>query len=381
MDQNHCVLNTWILDDSFFEGKPKNPPLTNINNDEESLILEKETDIEKVFSEISAIPDIPNISKDGKDLIKMIVEVLKDNCCPNSSVEKCRISLDVKMTRNVVRIDCADASLRIDFFFNNDNQLSLFGEQWKPCQMSIVGRIKPRNGHHHFKAGNLNNAIYNERMSGSYILILDNDMIPRKEMINYLLPWMYKRNDSSNEETTSYKYLEDEQIAWVQSPQYTINNKTGLPQTDPFVLHTQKAMDDMGLVNCNGTNMLKRLDAIKSIEGITYDSVSEDLYGTILFHRKGYRSVYIAKQLALGKDPENSSAFMLQQMRWCKGTFSILMLLLGLKKEQQIKFRSEEDRKSFLPKLGKWSEANEVKKKKILENDFYRRDFFLAFYF
>jgi cellulose synthase (UDP-forming) len=53
------------------------------------------------------------------------------------------------------------------------------------------------------------------------------------------------------------------------------------------------------------------------------DSKSEDVWTTLLLHEQGWRSVYLAKSLAVGDAPETIEAYTKQQLRWATGGFEI----------------------------------------------------------
>ena len=69
-----------------------------------------------------------------------------------------------------------------------------------------------------------------------------------------------------------------------------------------------------------------RRSAVHEIGGIYVDSKSEDVWTSLLLHERGWRSIYLAKSLAVGNAPETIEAYTKQQLRWATGGFEIWFL-------------------------------------------------------
>ena len=74
-----------------------------------------------------------------------------------------------------------------------------------------------------------------------------------------------------------------------------------------------------------GTNVIYRRTAIDSIGGIYSDSKSEDVWTSLMLHEKGWRTIYIPTELAVGDTPETVEAYTKQQLRWATGGFEIML--------------------------------------------------------
>jgi len=74
-----------------------------------------------------------------------------------------------------------------------------------------------------------------------------------------------------------------------------------------------------------GTNVIYRRSAADSIGGIYSDSKSEDVWTSLMLHEKGWRTVYIPTELAVGDTPETVEAYTKQQLRWATGGFEIML--------------------------------------------------------
>ncbi|OQR97654.1 cellulose synthase 4 [Achlya hypogyna] len=83
------------------------------------------------------------------------------------------------------RIDCAIGSERDDYDYRYAGL----------PRVTFVGRVKPPT--HHSKAGNINNVLYNEKASGRYAIILDNDMKPHPMFVQATLPFFFDSPSST----------------------------------------------------------------------------------------------------------------------------------------------------------------------------------------
>jgi cellulose synthase (UDP-forming) len=86
-----------------------------------------------------------------------------------------------------------------------------------------IARPKPANKPHHAKAGSINYAIFSGETTGTFILTLDADHIPKPQFLKRVLPYFYTYNPQVGR-------YEANQIALVQTPQDFYN----LPANDPF---------------------------------------------------------------------------------------------------------------------------------------------------
>jgi cellulose synthase (UDP-forming) len=84
-------------------------------------------------------------------------------------------------SKGVQRRDCAVGSLSDDYDYR---------DRGIP-RVTFIGRMKPET--HHSKAGNINNALFNEGADGKYILILDNDMKPHPKFLLAVIPFFFQK--------------------------------------------------------------------------------------------------------------------------------------------------------------------------------------------
>lgn len=161
------------------------------------------------------------------------------------------------------------------------------------------------------KAGNINHAL--TQAKGDFFVVFDADFVPRPEFIEEVLP-----------------FFTDDNVAFVQTPQTYGNLHTmiargaGYMQT-VFYRFVQPGRNHFNAAFCVGTNVMFRRAAVHEIGGIYADSKSEDVWTSLKLHERGWRSIYLARALAVGDAPETIEAYTKQQLRWATGGFEILL--------------------------------------------------------
>jgi cellulose synthase (UDP-forming) len=161
------------------------------------------------------------------------------------------------------------------------------------------------------KAGNINHAL--SIAKGEYFAILDADFVPKEDFLVETLP-----------------FFVSEDVAFVQTPQVYGNLHTviargaGYMQT-VFYRFIQPGRNHFNAAFCVGTNVVFRRQAVDDIGGMYTASKSEDVWTSLLLHERGWRSVYIPDELAVGDAPDTIEGFTKQQQRWATGGFEILM--------------------------------------------------------
>jgi cellulose synthase (UDP-forming) len=163
------------------------------------------------------------------------------------------------------------------------------------------------------KAGNLNYGL--EHSKGDYILILDADFVPGRDMLTETLP----------------HFEADPRLGILQTPQFfrntpqnTFVERGSATSQEVFYRAIQVTRDQRDAVVCCGTNAIYRRAALAENGGITLISHSEDAHTGIDLRRLGWRVRYIPVNLASGLCPADVDSFVRQQYRWCVGTISIV---------------------------------------------------------
>lgn len=164
------------------------------------------------------------------------------------------------------------------------------------------------------KAGNLKYGF--ERSSGKYILVLDADFAPEKEIVYELL--QYPESDST--------------VGITQSPQDFILNKNeplylqkgDIGVQEFFYRICEVARNTYNASICVGTNALYRREALQKAGGFYQIEHSEDSYTGINIVKNGYKILYIPIVLATGYCPSNYYQLFKQRSRWCLGSLSLM---------------------------------------------------------
>nr|AFB77612.1 cellulose synthase 3 [Albugo candida] len=234
--------------------------------------------------------------------------------------------------KGVQRRDCAVGSLSDDYDYR---------DRGIP-RVTFIGRMKPET--HHSKAGNINNALFNEGADGKYILILDNDMKPHPKLLLAVLPFFFSEGEAVD--GGGRQYSDDiswNQVAYVQTPQYFQDTPQLSIMGDPcghkntiFFDAVQCGRDGFDSAAFAGTNAVFRRQAFDSIGGIQYGTQTEDAFTGNVLHTSGWDSVYFRKdfegdpkdriRLCEGAIPETVAASMGQRKRWAKGAVQILLM-------------------------------------------------------
>jgi len=170
----------------------------------------------------------------------------------------------------------------------------------------------------HNKAGNINNALFNETTSADceFMVLLDADQNPHPDFIQRTLPYYYSEQGPL--------------IAFVQTPQF-FNNI--FPADDPlghrnmeFYGPVMEGRSTYGAAPFVGTNALFRRRMLCEIGGIMYNSVTEDMYTGMKLHVSGYKSIYHNEVLCVGSAPVDLKETLEQRKRWAQGAVEIFSL-------------------------------------------------------
>jgi cellulose synthase (UDP-forming) len=163
-----------------------------------------------------------------------------------------------------------------------------------------------RENHTGAKAGNINHAL--PLTDAPYVLILDCDHVPEPHFL-----------------TSTLGHLQDDDVAFVQTPQYYANVGEGpvtaaaWAQQALFFGPIARGKDARGAMFCAGTNVVFSRRALEATGGFPENSLTEDFALSIHLHELGWRSRYVPEVLAKGLGPEDMSSYVSQQQRWARG--------------------------------------------------------------
>lgn len=161
------------------------------------------------------------------------------------------------------------------------------------------------------KAGNINNAL--AQAKGELCLILDPDHVPSPKLLDELVP-----------------YFENPQVGFVQSVQAYYNrsesfvSKAAAQQTYMFYGPLMLGMNGYGTVPAIGANCFFRRTALDNIGGHAV-GLAEDMHTSLKLHAYGWKSIFHPEILTRGLVPATLASYTLQQLKWSKGTWDILL--------------------------------------------------------
>jgi cellulose synthase (UDP-forming) len=179
----------------------------------------------------------------------------------------------------------------------------------------LGARYLSRPDNRHAKAGNLNHAL--GVIKADIIGVLDADHVPTARFLRALLP-----------------YFVDPEVAFVQSPQDFYNlesfehqrrwNGQIFNEESVFYRVIAPAKNRWNAPFWCGTCALVRVDALRSVGGVSVDSVTEDIHTTLRMYRKGWKGGYHNEVLARGLAPDDATSYMIQRNRWALGAMQVL---------------------------------------------------------
>uniref|UniRef100_A0A7S4W179 Uncharacterized protein n=1 Tax=Alexandrium monilatum TaxID=311494 RepID=A0A7S4W179_9DINO len=184
----------------------------------------------------------------------------------------------------------------------------------------LVGRMKGRESH--LKTGNLENALWNVMEEDArFMVILDTDMAPERDMLQLLLPPML--------EFRAGRWRPDWRTGFVVSPQACTNVETVFGTDDPMNQANKynwrvapPALDTYGFVHFWGTNTAFFVPALKQANGFMYGCIGEDTVTGAAIHRFGWRSTFVGATgvtLARGLCRTSVAETFDQRKRWVQG--------------------------------------------------------------
>jgi cellulose synthase (UDP-forming) len=180
---------------------------------------------------------------------------------------------------------------------------------------TLGARYLTRPDNKHAKAGNLNHAL--EHIEADIVGVLDADHVPTARFLTALLP-----------------YFNDPKLAFAQSPQDFYNlesfehqrrwNGQIFNEEAVFYRVIAPAKNRWHAPFWCGTCALVRVEALRSVGGVSTDSVTEDIHTTIRMYRKGWTGAYHNEVLARGLAPDDATSYLIQRNRWALGAMQVL---------------------------------------------------------
>jgi cellulose synthase (UDP-forming) len=190
------------------------------------------------------------------------------------------------------------------------------------AKMGVNYARRPDN--RHAKAGNMNNGLKlsAQHTNAPYILVLDADFAPQKNILYRVLGLFHEPN-----------------VGLVQTPQFYYNAdpiQHNLGTTDSWVDEQrvffdvfQPSRDAWNSAFCVGTSFVVSRKAITEVGGFPTDSVCEDIHTTYVLRKHGYITRWLNERLSVGLSAEGLIEYINQRGRWCLGTMQVALLKNG----------------------------------------------------
>jgi cellulose synthase/poly-beta-1,6-N-acetylglucosamine synthase-like glycosyltransferase/O-antigen ligase len=168
-----------------------------------------------------------------------------------------------------------------------------------------------REGNRDRKAGNINAAL--PRTPGDLIVIFDVDHVPRTDFLARTIGWFADPNVGFVQAMVTFS---NSGASWIA--------RAAADTARDFYNATSLGMDRLGSATLMGSNAVIRREALASIGGYR-PGLAEDLATGIALHAAGWQSRYVAEPLAPGAAPADLQGWMIQQAKWARGVFEVLV--------------------------------------------------------
>jgi len=164
------------------------------------------------------------------------------------------------------------------------------------------------------KAGNLNAALAD--VDADLVLVLDADHVASPNFV---------RN--------TVGYFDDPKIALVQTPQDFYNEDSFVHEMvgsrryceeELFYRAMQAGRNRWNAGFWCGTGAILRMSALRSVGGVSTDSITEDIHTTIRMHRAGWSTAHHNEVLARGLAASDAEQYLAQRLRWGSGAMQVL---------------------------------------------------------
>jgi cellulose synthase/poly-beta-1,6-N-acetylglucosamine synthase-like glycosyltransferase len=178
-----------------------------------------------------------------------------------------------------------------------------------------------------------------ESKLSDFICVFDCDMIPKSNIFQILIPYLFENNKDIIKDDDS-EFILDKTIAFVQPRQYFYNCHYDSDYNDMdncvYVKLTMPAMNEMKSAPYIGTNALISRESLNSVDLFFEGHATEDTITSLIicstivnngsFKNQTYRSKYVYPQkVAEGFAPETMAEAFDQRLRWVKGSVQLIM--------------------------------------------------------
>lgn len=280
----------WWFDDTF-----------NIEDRWRSLVL--------LFVLISAVT-YAGIQLVGNWYLYLVAQRPAENQAPPSD-----LSVDVFVTAYGEPYEMIEKTLMAAYQMRGTHKTWLLDDGGNPQLAALARKLGAgyltRSDHKNAKAGNLNAAM--EQTNGDVVVIFDIDHVPVPEFLERSLGFFNDPKMGFVQVMLTFANIKE---SWVANAAI----ETSLEFYNP----TSLGAYSIGGATLMGSNALIRRSALNMIGGYQ-PGLAEDLATSISLHAAGWKSAYVAESLAPGLAPPTLDAWFVQQMKWARGVFELLV--------------------------------------------------------
>lgn len=225
------------------------------------------------------------------------------------------LTVDVFVTACGESLDLVERSLAAACAMKGEHRTWLLDDGQDAALAALAARLGAgylvREDRYDAKAGNVNAAL--RRTDGDIAVIFDVDHAPHEDFLLQTLGYFADPDVGFVQVMLTFA---NEQQSWVSR---------GAAETAlDFYNPTSMGMDGMGGATLMGSNALIRRKALDSIHGYQ-PGLAEDLATSLQLQGAGWKSAYVPKPLAPGLAPPDLSAWFVQQFKWARGVFELLL--------------------------------------------------------
>ena len=225
------------------------------------------------------------------------------------------LSVDVLMPVYDETVELVEVSLRAAVAMRYPHRTYLLDDAHDPRFADLAARLGAgyltRDGHQDAKAGNVNAAL--AQTHGEFVTIFDVDHIPASDFLDAVLGAFVDANVAFVQGGVSFHNRDDSLVA-----------RATIEQAYDVYGPTSMGMNSCGAAPVWGSHTTFRRAALEDAGGYQ-PGLAEDLHTSIRMHALGWRSVYLSSVHASGLVPSDLRAFTMQQRKWSRGVFGLLV--------------------------------------------------------
>lgn len=224
-------------------------------------------------------------------------------------------SVDVFITAYHEPVEMVRFALAAALRLNGSPKVYLLDDGSDPELRALAGKMGVgylvREGNADAKAGNINAAL--KHTHGDIIAIFDIDHVPKPNFLKKSLGYFKDPRMGFVQVMLTFRNFEE---SWVA--------RAAMESSLEFYNPTYLGANRLGAATLMGSNALIRRKALEAIGGYR-PGLAEDLATSIALHYAGWRSAYVPEPLAPGLSPASMAAWSIQQLKWARGVFELLI--------------------------------------------------------